>query len=247
MKAKPFVNMNKKTQASQVVDAMRNEGGFATLRRLYEIVDVSNWATKTPEATIRRIVQQSGQIFRIQPGLWALEDMRDDVLKKFDLKVGDKQSEEQFTHGYYQGVLVEIGKYQRLITYVPAQDKNRKYMGLPLGEISDTTELPQFTYENLLRKAKTIDVIWFNERKMPSAFYEVEHTTDIKNSLSKFYELQDFSAGFYIVASKQRKAEFEDKLHVSMFHPIEDKVTFLDYERVVSRFESLKQLNTINW
>ena len=29
--------------------------------------------------------------------------MRDKVLKKFELKVWDAKSEEQFTHGYYQG------------------------------------------------------------------------------------------------------------------------------------------------
>lgn len=235
------------TQAEQVIEAMRNEGGYATLRRLNEIIDFSTWATKTPEATVRRIVQQEKGIFKIQPGLWALEESKDDVLKKFELKIGDKKSEEQFSHGYYQGILVEIGKYEHRKTYVPAQDKNRKYMEHLLGEITDTTELPQFTYENLLRKAKTVDVIWFNERKMPTAFYEVEHTTDIKNSLSKFYELQDFHARFFIVADKQRKSEFEDKLHVSMFYPIEKRVDFLDYERVVKRFEGLRQLNAISW
>lgn len=239
--------MKKITQASQVIDAMRNEGGYATLRRLNEIVDFSNWSTKTPEATVRRIVQQEKGIFKIQSGLWALEEMREEVLKKFELKVGDKKSEEQFTHGYYQGILVEIGKYEHQKTYIPAQDKNRKYMEQSLCDITDTTELPQFTYDVLLRKAKTIDVIWFNEREMPAAFYEVEHTTDIKNSLSKFYELQDFHAGFFIVAYKQREKEFEDKLHVSMFQPIEKRVEFLDYDRIVRRYEGLKKANASKW
>ena len=44
-------------------------------------------------------------------------------------------------------------------------------------------------------------------------FYEVEHTTDIKNSLSKFYELQDFFAGFFIVASSERETEYNDKIN----------------------------------
>lgn len=235
------------TQTEQVIEVMRNHGGYATFGKLNQLIDFSLWATKTPQASVRRIVQQSDAFFRIQPGLWALSECRDDVLKKFDLKIGDKKSEEQFSHGYYQGVLVEIGKYEHQKTYVPAQDKNRKYMEHLLGEITDTTELPQFTYENLLRKARTVDVIWFNERKMPTAFYEVEHTTDIKNSLSKFYELQDFNAQFFIVADKQRKSEFEDKLHVSMFYPIEKRVVFLDYERIVRRFEGQKQLNAISW
>lgn len=42
--------MKKINQADQVIEAMRNEGGYATLRRLNEIVDFSTWATKTPEA-----------------------------------------------------------------------------------------------------------------------------------------------------------------------------------------------------
>ena len=220
--------MNRISQATQVIEAMRKEGGYATLRRLNEIVDFSTWGTKTPEASVRRIVQQTKGIFKIQPGLWALEEMRDEVLEKFELKVGDKKSEEVFSHGYYQGLLVEIGKYRNKITYVPAQDKNRKFMGQPLSEITNTTDILQFTYENLLKKAKTVDVIWFNERNMPSDFYEVEHTTDIKNSLSKFYELQDFYAGFYIVADQHRREEFEDKLQVSMFQSIEKRVRFLD-------------------
>lgn len=239
--------MNGTSQAIQVIEAMRKEGGYATLRRLNEIVDFSTWRTKTPEASVRRIVQQTKEIFKIQPGLWALEEMRNEVLEKFELKVGDKKSEEMFSHGYYQGLLIEIGKYRNKITYIPAQDKNRKYMGQPLSEITNTTEIPKFTYDNLLKKAKTVDVIWFNERNMPSDFYEVEHTTDIKNSLSKFYELQDFYANFYIVADQHRKEEFEDKLQVSMFQSIGKRVRFLDYQRVVGLYENLKQVNSLNW
>ncbi len=239
--------MKKCSQESQVIDYLRSEGGYATLRRLNEIIDFSTWKTKTPEASVRRIVQDSKHIFRIQPGLWALEEMREYVLNKFELKEGNSQSEERFTHGYYQGLLIEIGKCKNATTYIPAQDKKRLFLGKQLNDVADTISLPSFTYENLLRKAKTIDVIWFNARKMPSAFYEIEHTTDIKNSLSKFYELQDFHAGFYIVADSYRKNEFEDKLHVSIFEPIEKRVKFLDYNSVVAVYEGLTKINNHNW
>lgn len=116
-----------------------------------------------------------------------------------------------------------------------------------LSEVADTYMLPPFTYDNLLRKARTVDVIWFNERQMPSDFYEVEHTTDIKNSLSKFYELQDFFSKFYIVADKCRKEEFNDKINVSMFNDIKSRVQFLDYERVVAMHMGLKNINMNDW
>ena len=235
------------TQEQQVIETLRSIGGYATLRRLNELVDFSTWATKTPEASVRRIVQNSHEIFKIQPGLWALEECRDEVMQKFELKPGNKKSEEVFTHGYYQGLLVEIGKFRRLTTYVPAQDQNRLFIDKKLGEITDTTELPDFTYDDLKRRARTIDVIWFNERNMPSDFYEVEHTTDIKNSLTKFYELQDFNAGFFIVADASRKKEYEEKVHVSMFSPIQNRVRFLNYKQVVDLYEGLKKVEGNLW
>ena len=57
------------TQEQQVIKTLRNQGGYATLRRLNEVMDFSTWKTKTPEASVRRIVQDSKAIFRIQPGL----------------------------------------------------------------------------------------------------------------------------------------------------------------------------------
>uniref|UniRef100_UPI00402A3DCC hypothetical protein n=1 Tax=Alloprevotella sp. TaxID=1872471 RepID=UPI00402A3DCC len=239
--------MIKETQEHQVIEALRKEGGFATLRRLNEIVDFSTWKTKTPESSVRRIVQNSPSVFKIQPGLWALEDCRKKVLKKFKLIEGNKDSEELFSHGYYQGLLIEIGKYQNRMTYIPSQDKHRLFLGKHLCDVADTCTLPLFTYEKLLRKARTIDVIWFNERQMPSDFFEVEHTTDIKNSLSKFYELQDFFAKFNIVADACRKEEFNDKINVSMFNSINSRVKFLDYERVVKKHTGLKNVNMSNW
>lgn len=239
--------MRKGTQEYQVVETLRKSGGVATLRRLNEIVDVSSWNTKTPEATIRRIVQTSDAIFRIQPGLWALEEMRQEVLRKFQLKIGDQQSEERFSHSYYQGLLVEIGKLSQHTTFIPAQDKNRLFLDKKLSEVSDLTTLPRFSYDHILRSAKTVDVIWFNERNMPSEFYEVEHTTDIKNSLSKFYELQDFHSRFFIVANENRQHEFEDKLHLSIFSPIASRVQFLSYEQVAGMHMNLNKLKNVAW
>lgn len=239
--------MKKYTQEKQVIDALRSQGGYATLRRLNEILDFSTWKTLTPEASVRRIVQQSNEIFKIQPGLWALEEARDLVLHKFGLKLGDQRSEERFSHSYYQGLLLEIGNFQNRTTYVPAQDQHQFFIDKELGEISDFIELPSFTYDALLRKARTIDVIWFNERIMPTHFYEVEHTTDIKNSLSKFFELQDFFSKFYIVAGKHREKEFIDKINASIFSPIQNRVEFLDYEKVAAIYTSLSQQLLFQW
>ena len=125
------------TQEQQVIDTLRNQGGYATLRRLNEVMDFSTWKTKTPEASVRRIVQYSDKIFRIQPGLWALEEMRDKILEKFNIKEKDAKSIELFNHAYFQGLLVEIGHYKKSSTYVPPQDQHRLFLDKELGELTD--------------------------------------------------------------------------------------------------------------
>ena len=239
--------MKKPTQEDQVIEALRKQGGYATLRRLNEVMDFSSWKTLTPEASVRRIVQLSDSIFRIQPGLWALEEARDRVLKKFKIINGDKQSEELFNHSYYQGLLIEIGHFRNSKTYIPPQDQHHLFLEKELGDMTDLKILPQFTYDYLLRKARTVDVIWFNERTMPTHFYEVEHTTDIKNSLTKFYELQDFFSSFYIVAGKYRENEFKDKLNASIFASIKNRVKFITYDKVAALHSNLSQQKNILW
>jgi hypothetical protein len=93
--------------------------------------------------------------------------------------------------------------------------------------------LHEFTYAEVLRKAQTIDVSWFNVRKYPNSFFEIEHSTDIYNSLLKFVELQDFRTSFYIVADSQRQAEFNDKMTLSSFASIKPFIKFWNYDSVL--------------
>lgn len=77
---------------------------------------------------------------------------------------------------------------------------------------------------------------------MPNAFYEVEHSTNIINSLNKFYELQDFRAKFFIVADKKRKHEFEDKISQSIYNSIKPLVNFVDYETLANQHSKMAEL-----
>ncbi len=223
-------------QKDDVILAMEKNGGYATFQQLNNLVDVSNWETKTPAASIRKIVQVYDEFFKIKPGLWALTKCKDDVLKKLDIEPNNKKSDELFTHTYYQGIVVEIGNIKKYLTYVPAQDKNKKFLETKLTDLVTVDNIPQFTYDRLIRRAKTVDVIWFNERQMPCGFYEIEHTTDIKNSLSKFYELQDFRADFSIIADSNRKEQFLDIISASMYNPIRDYVRFISYDSLIKQY-----------
>jgi hypothetical protein len=223
-------------QYEAVIKTMEENSGFATLgflnQNVLKIRDCE-WKTKTPFASIRRIVQDNRFFFKIKPGLWALKSYKNKL--PFNILPTEKipkAKQEEFNHTYYQGLLVEIGNLKKFKTFVPYQDKNKKYLKKSLKDITTVEKFYEFGYKHIIGRAITIDVSWFNERKMPNSFFEVEHSTDIQNSLSKFVELQDFRTKFFIVADKAREKEFEKKAYYNAFSSIRQRVQFIDYDKL---------------
>lgn len=145
-----------------------------------------------------------------------------------------------FNHTYYQGLLLIIGNYRKMKTYIPQQDKNKSfYDGRKLKELSTLDEQPPYSFPELTRRSSTIDAIWFNERNMPHSFFEIEHSTDIQNSLLKFNDLQDFYVRMTIVADIKRKPEFESKMSFHAFDELRQnkRVLFLSYDALVKQYE----------
>ena len=237
------------TQWMQVVTALRQLGGIATLSQLNRCLlapdgVATQWATKTPEATIRRIVRNTPEhIHVLKPGLYCLLEQAATYADNYSLpqegEVAPHVAERN--HWYYQGLLLEIGNARDYKTYVPPQDRNRAYGNQKLGEVSEITRLPSFGYQHFIRRARTVDVIWFNRRDMPAELFEVEFSTDMLNSLAKFNELRDFYTHFSIVAPPHRKNHFEDRIGMDTFHEIRRRVTFIstdqiDNERIPTRW-----------
>lgn len=236
-------------QYEAAIQAMEQLGGYSTLGQLYTVAlklpDVK-WGTKTPCASIRRIVQERDEFFKIRPGPWALKSFRKKLPAPLlaDNKTKAKSKEVQlFDHTYYQGLLVQLGNLQNFMTYVPPQDKNRLYLGKEkLASMVALTEMPPFTYSSITRRVKSIDVVWFNERKLPKAVFEVEHSTDIKNSLIKFAELEDFRIEMKIVADEHRKREFEHVLQLRVFETVNHLVGFMSYGQLSAQHNQICEM-----
>ena len=228
-------------QYKAVILTLERFGGQATLGQLYqEAVRVPGvmWGTKTPFASIRRIVQTRPEIFKVRPGLWALEAYRSRLgVPQDEAEKGSSPAALERSHSYYQGLLATLGSFRGFSTYIPNQDKNRLCLQKPLGEIRTLHEIPSFSYEAITRRAATVDVSWFNDRHLPHSLFEVEHSTDIQNSLLKFHELQDFNTRMVIVASLARRREFQAKVGHQAFREIADRVQFYDYEALASDYE----------
>jgi hypothetical protein len=227
-------------QYEAVIQTLERLGGQATLAELYrEVMKIKDckWDTKTPFASIRRIVQTRPEIFRVRPGLWALRSYQAKLGLAEQLDRKQSTLEVEQSHAYYQGLLVEIGNLRGFATFAPNQDKNKRCVNKSLGEMRSLQQLPAFSHEVLVRRSGSVDVIWFNNRQMPNSFFEVEHSTDIQNSLFKFCDLQDFYARMIIVADENRRPEFEQKIRRSALDAIKGRVNFLGYNLLVKQYE----------
>jgi len=236
-------------QYESVIKVMEKNGGYATLGQLYQNalkVPGVIWNTKTPFASIRRIVQDERFFFKIKPGLWALKEYKSKLPEYiYPRKETSPQNVEEYSHSYYQGLLLEIGNLKNFKTFVTPQDKHKKYLDTELGKVSSLRNLYHFSYNNIVRKAQSVDVIWFNDRKMPDSFYEIEHSTNIFNSLLKFVEFRDFYSKFYIVADKNRKKEFINKLSYNSFNFIRTRIQFLGYDTLSKWNTKVHELSII--
>lgn len=167
-------------------------GGVATLsqinQHIFEIEECE-WKSKTPFASIRRIVRHTDGIYRIKSGVYALEEFRAQLEAKGIVEQTNKNKESEevknFNHSYYQGVLLEMGKMKHLETFVPQQDKNRIFLNSnTLGELRTLDNIPEFSFKNIVHRSSTIDVIWFNERMMPHSFLKLNIQRTFKTPCS---------------------------------------------------------------
>lgn len=225
-------NKTQPTWAEVIETVMKSHGYFATLKQLHaEAPLLKEHSGKTPNMTINYVVQVDSRFTKIMPGLWALSEYLDKLPNHLNPKIHKSDQEKiSISHALIQGYLIEIGNMKGYSTFSP--DKNSLFLDKRLGDIISVQNCPTFTYDRVLQRVKYIDVIWFNEREFPSNVIEVEHSTDFRNSFLKFLELQDFTTKMTIVASNERRKQFDGEIARATFSVISKRIDFVSYDDV---------------
>ena len=239
-------NKTQPTWAEVIETVMKSHGYFATLKQLHdEAPKLKEHSGKTPNMTINYVVQVNGRFTKIMPGLWALSKYLDKLPHYLNPNIQKSDQEKTIiTHALMQGYLIEIGNMKGYSTFTP--DKNGLFLNKRLTDIISVQNCPTFTYDRVLQRVKYIDVIWFNEREYPANVIEVEHSTDFRNSLLKFLELQDFTTKMTIVASQERREQFEREIRRATFRIISRRIHFVGYDDVEKNYAASTTLASSN-
>ena len=235
--------MSKKvTYADAIEKVMLENSYFASLKQLYKEIwkykDRSEITGKTPDNTIQEKVQRDKRFTKIGLGFYALADKIH--LLKEDIFPRGKKERLQKNHREIQGMLLEIGNARKEVHGTYTRDKNALYHNKEtLGTLSTLQTVPPFTYKKIIKESVNFaDVIWFNERGFPLKIFEVEHSTDFRDSFIKFMELQDFLTEFICISGQERKNKFDRELAKNAFYPIKKRVKFYSYKQVENDYNA---------
>ncbi len=228
------MEINKITWSEAIEQAIVQLGYIATLKQIYEIAPkLKNFVGITPNKTINERVQRDSRFIKICPGLYGLRNHLDKIPDEYNPNIQKTEEENSIiTHSYIQGMLIEIGNINGFRTFSP--DKGGLFIKQKLGDITTLQTIPNFTFDKIIDSSKFIDVIWFNERQFPNNIFEVENSTNFRNSLVKFVELQDFATSMTMIApnDKSKINKFQQEIEKSAFASIKSRVRFYDYDYI---------------
>ena len=229
------------TWSEAIEEVMLQNNYCSTLKKLYQLAPQykPDSIGLTPNRTIDERVQRDARFTRIGPGFYALTAYLDKLPDEYNPHI-EKTIVEQnaITHSFVQGMLLEIGQLKGFGTYSP--DKNLRYIDKKLSDYITIDQFPQFTYDKILQSSKFIDVIWFNKRHFPQRIFEVENSTNFRNSLVKFVELQDFNVSMNIIIpnDKNKKDKFNQEIEKIEFADIRSRVKCYTYDYIEGLYAS---------
>lgn len=233
------------TWSEAVELAIIANGYIATLKDIYRLAPTfKQFKGLTPDRTINERVQRDKRFVKLKPGLYGLAAYLDKLPDEYNPKVEKTEAdEEKITHAYIQGMLLEVGNLRGLQTFAP--DKSGRFTSQKLCDIMTLQEIPHFTFDHILQSTRFIDVIWFNQRNFPNSVFEIENSTNFRNSLVKFVELQDFDTSMYLIAphDKSKLNKYQQEIEKSAFASIKDRVKFYDYDTIIGLYNAQREAN----
>jgi hypothetical protein len=184
---------------------------------------------KTPFNTIQAIVQRDARFTKIGLGVYALTEFLNKLPSVSIIKT--KEQEEEKSHSSTEGMLLEIGNMESYDTFSP--DKSKNFDNKALKQIMTLEECPNFTRIEIVREAKSIDVLWFNRRGFPDFAFEVVLTPSLfESALIRLSNLRDFNTKFFIISKIAYEEKYLKELNNDVFYDIKHKCKYKTLDQV---------------
>ena len=203
------------TKVQALRKLMDDNGGVASWKYIYDNVEryypaakVSNKWKEGLRGVLYREIKQGRNFKRIGLGIYCVIEYEEkEVIESI-------QKDKVRLHSYMEGLLVQLGNYEKYDTYCADPTANFQ-PNVPINHLTTVNDFPEFSYPTINSIAKRIDVIWFTKEgyKFPRKVIEVvDSIGTLGDSLNRMYQLKEFYADFVVVTPEQ----FVDKVKRSL-------------------------------
>ncbi|MBP3708980.1 MAG: hypothetical protein J6I73_01015 [Treponema sp.] len=227
------------TKVEAIAKVMEDNGGSASLNVIYENIckyypnakNSNRW-----DAGIRGVLYRElkdGKLFKkIGLSIYALADYKEEAQP--DLKDYVRM------HSYIEGICVELGNFNNYNTYTA--DPSAIYRDkLKLKDFTTVSELPEFSYKQILQEVKRIDVIWLNKAGLmfPQRVFEVVDSINTLNgAFTRSLQLKNFRTQFYIVAPEKHREKYNQTIELEIYQNAKERFSFINYEELIELYKS---------
>jgi len=152
-------------------------------------------------------------------------------------------------HSYIEGICIELGNFDNYKTYTA--DPSAKFSNeIQLSSITTINLFPKFTYEDILKVIKRIDVLWFNSKGLlfpKRAFEIVDSIGTLGEAFNRMYQLSQFNLDFYIIGQEKNRKKFEQKRNIEPYIKEKKRFIYKSYDEIISFYNKKVEIENMNF
>ena len=228
------------TKVQAIAEVMKENGGTASLEMIYDRIvkyyptarDSRKWQEGVRGVLYREI--RNGRSFKkIGLSIYALTDYNEEK------RPGVKDTVKM--HSYIEGICVELGNFKGYKTF--SADPSAVYRDrLQIKNFTTLSDIPQFSYPDIVREVQRIDVIWFNKTGLafPQKVFEVvDSVGTLTGAFNRSLQLRNYRTNFCIVAPEKHREKYNQTIVLETYKADEERFSFVNYEEIVEYYESM--------
>ena len=227
------------TKVDAIKKVLENHNGIATWQIIYNEIESHYPAIKSSdewEAGIRgvlyREIRNNKNFKRVGLSMYALTEYQTETIEEI-------QQDTVRMHSYMEGICIEIGNFLNLNTFTA--DPTAEYNKLSLSNIATLKTIPEFTYPEIVKTTKRIDVMWFNKKgfEYPKRAIEiVDSIGTLEPALKRSLQLIEFNLQLYILCKKEHIKKVEKELLAEPYIRVRERYVVRDYDSILDVYSN---------
>lgn len=237
------------TKVDAIEQVLIANGGSASLSQIYEQIERYYPTAKqslTWDAGLRgvlyRELKHGTRFKKIGLSIYALSDYKEDKAPKTSDKVR--------MHSFMEGICLELGNVSKYNTYTA--DPSMLYRdNTHLSDIATLQHLPDFSYPEIVREAKLVDVIWMSNNKLSFpqyAFEIVDSIGTLDGAFKRCMQMHNFRTKFLIIAPEKHRKKYEQTIELEIYQNSRELFRFVNYDTVLDTYNRIVNgATSLNW